>query len=167
MKEDSLKTFKYFRKKVSQCRIKIQRGTLCFRPVWDVMLKEEQLLQFKKPVSNGTNWRRKILYNFWWNYFGKFVWTQKKVTIIIAFHFMKRRLKMALIPFPQHFSENKKSTDGIIFNGSLSLYTPYSKKGGHSETLLNTCIAHSNSADLLLSNNASDRLSGDFDKKNQ
>ena len=29
---------------------------------------------------------------------------------------------------------------------------PYSKKGGHSETLLNTCIAHSNSADLLLSN---------------
>ena len=28
---------------------------------------------------------------------------------------------------------------------------PYSKKGGHSETLLNACIAHSNSADLLLS----------------
>ena len=51
--------------------------------------------------------------------------------------------------------------------GSLSLYPPYSKKGGHSETLLNTCIAHSNSADLLLSNNASDCLSGDFDKKNQ
>ena len=44
---------------------------------------------------------------------------------------------------------------------------PYSKKGGHSETLLNTCIAHSNSADLLLSNNASDWLSGDFDNKNQ
>ena len=46
-------------------------------------------------------------------------------------------------------------------------YIPYSKKEGHSETLLNTCIAHSNSADLLLSNNASDWLSGDFDKKNQ
>ena len=43
----------------------------------------------------------------------------------------------------------------------------YSKKGGHSETLLNACIAHSNSADLLLSNNASDWLSGDSDKKNQ
>ena len=43
---------------------------------------------------------------------------------------------------------------------------PYSKKGGHSETLLNACIAHSNSADLL-SNNASDWLSGDFDEKNQ
>ena len=52
--------------------------------------------------------------------------------------------------------------------GSLSLYPPlYSKKGGHSETLLNACNAHSNSADLLLSNNASDWLSGDFDKKNQ
>ena len=44
---------------------------------------------------------------------------------------------------------------------------PYSEKGGHSETLLNACIAHSNSADLLLSSNASDWLSGDFDKKNQ
>ena len=51
--------------------------------------------------------------------------------------------------------------------GSLSLYPPYSKKGGHSETLLNACIAQSNSADLLLSNNASDWLSGDFDEKNQ
>ena len=49
--------------------------------------------------------------------------------------------------------------------GSLPLYPPYSKKGGHGETLLNACIAHSNSADLLLSNNASDWLSGDFDKK--
>ena len=47
--------------------------------------------------------------------------------------------------------------------GSLSLFPPYSKKGGHSEMLLNTCIAHSNSADLLLSNDASDWLSGDFD----
>ena len=51
--------------------------------------------------------------------------------------------------------------------GSLSLYPPYSKKVGHSETLLDGCIAHSNSADPLLSNNASDWLSGDFDKKNQ
>ena len=54
-------------------------------------------------------------------------------------------------------------------SGSLSLCPPtlYSKKGGHSETLINTCIAHSNSADLLLSNNASDWLSGDIDNKNQ
>ena len=44
---------------------------------------------------------------------------------------------------------------------------PLQQKEGHSETLLNTCIAHSNSADLLLSNNASDWLSGDFDSTNQ
>ena len=27
------------------------------------------------------------------NYFGQFVWIENKVTIIVAFHFMKRRLK--------------------------------------------------------------------------
>ena len=44
---------------------------------------------------------------------------------------------------------------------------PTAKKGGHSETLLNTCIAHSNSANLPLFNNASDWLRGDFDNENQ
>ena len=44
---------------------------------------------------------------------------------------------------------------------------PHSKKGGQSETLLNTCVAQSNSADLLLFNNASDWLSGDLDNKSQ
>ena len=34
------------------------------------------------------------------NYFGQFVWIEKKrVTIIVAFHFMKRRLKMTLVVF--------------------------------------------------------------------
>ena len=48
--------------------------------------------------------------------------------------------------------------------GRLQYYCNYFYGGpGHSETLLDTCIAHSNSADLLLSNNASDWLSGDFD----
>ena len=28
------------------------------------------------------------------NYFGQFVWIEKKVTIIVAFHFMKHRLKI-------------------------------------------------------------------------
>ena len=40
---------------------------------------------------------------------------------------------------------------------------PYSKKGGQSETLLNTCIAHSNRPYLFLINNASDWLSEDVD----
>ena len=30
------------------------------------------------------------------NYFGQFVWIEKKVIIIVAFHFMKRRLKTML-----------------------------------------------------------------------
>ena len=51
--------------------------------------------------------------------------------------------------------------------GSLSLYSPLQQKGGHSETLLNTCIEHSNGAYLHLSNDDSDLLSGDFDNKNQ
>ena len=29
------------------------------------------------------------------NYFGQFVWIERKVNTIVAFHFMKRRLKMA------------------------------------------------------------------------
>ena len=33
------------------------------------------------------------------NYFGQFVWIEKKVTIIVAFHFMKRRLKNQRGPF--------------------------------------------------------------------
>ena len=44
---------------------------------------------------------------------------------------------------------------------------PTAKGGGQSETVLNTCIAHSNSANLLLFNNASDWLSKDFIDKSQ
>ena len=47
---------------------------------------------------------------------------------------------------------------------SVSQCPSLQQKGGQNETLLNTCIAHSNSADLLLSNNASDWLSEDFNK---
>ena len=39
---------------------------------------------------------------------------------------------------------------------------PTAKRGDIVKRLLNTCIAHSNSADLLLSNNASDWLSRDL-----
>ena len=65
--------------------------------------------------------------------------------------------------------QKKSGLPKIHLTWDLFHYIPPTAKkgGGHSETLLNTCIAHSNSADLLLSNNASDWLSGDFDKKNQ
>ena len=48
----------------------------------------------------------------------------------------------------------------------LSLYPPQ-QKGGNKETLFNTCITHTNRADMLLSNNSSELLSGDIDNKNQ
>ena len=35
------------------------------------------------------------------NYFGQFVWIEKKATIIVAFHFMKRRLKNQPHTLPQ------------------------------------------------------------------
>ena len=50
-----------------------------------------------------------------------------------------------------------------LFFGIFFAMSPLQQKGGPSETLLNTCIAHSNSADLLLFNNASDWRSEDFD----
>ena len=46
------------------------------------------LVQFAKPYG-AIIFRRTFK-----NYFGQFVWIEKKrVTIIVAFHFMKRRLK--------------------------------------------------------------------------
>ena len=55
-------------------------------------------------------------------------------------------------------SRDHRSVEGA---GSIPLCPPTAKRGGQSETILNTCIAHSN---LLLFNNVSDWLSGDFDK---
>ena len=46
------------------------------------------LVQFARP--NGAI----IFCRTFKNYFGQFVWIEKKVTIIVAFHFMKRGLKM-------------------------------------------------------------------------
>ena len=45
------------------------------------------LVQFARP--NGAT----IFCRTFKNYFGQFVWIEKRVTIIVAFHFMKRRLK--------------------------------------------------------------------------
>ena len=75
---------------------------------------------------------------------------------------MNRYERDILQPFLQIFT-NPDALGGL---GSLSL-CPRAAKRGQSETLLNTCIAHSNSADLLLFNNASDWLSRDFDNKSQ
>ena len=49
------------------------------------------------------------------NYFGQFVWIEKKVTIIVAFHFMKRRLKMT-------FQGTLQSNPSIRLPSSIRLY---------------------------------------------
>ena len=51
--------------------------------------------------------------------------------------------------------------------GLFHYIPPTAKRGGIVKRLLKTCIAHSNSADLLLFNKASDWLSGDFDNESQ
>ena len=45
------------------------------------------------------------------NYFGQFVWIEKKrVTIIVAFHFMKRRLKTSINGKSEIFTRQKEIT---------------------------------------------------------
>ena len=91
-----------FPKKVSQCRKKIERGDplvspgmVCYagkqeKPFWFSSLG--QMVQFGAIIFCRT----------FKNYFGQFVWIEKKrkkITIIVAFHFMKRRLKTFSIKF--------------------------------------------------------------------
>ena len=61
-------------------------GMVCYaekqgKPFWSSSLG--QMVQFDTIIF-GKTFR---------NYFGQFVWIEKKVTIIVAFHSMKRRLK--------------------------------------------------------------------------
>ena len=82
------------KKNVSQCRKKLKGGGL-FGLVRYGMLRGKSgktiLIQFARP--NGAI----IFCRTFKNYFGQFVWIEKKriATIIVAFHFMKRRLKNA------------------------------------------------------------------------
>ena len=86
-------------KKVSQCRKKIGRGDPLVSPgmVWYAGKQEkpfwfsslDQIVQFGAIIFCRT----------FKNYFGQFVWIEKKATIIVAFHFMKRRLKIGFTCF--------------------------------------------------------------------
>ena len=87
---------KKFRKNVSQCQKKIERGDslvspgmVCYaekqvKPFWSSSLG--QMVQFDTIIFRRT----------FKNYFGQFVWIEK-VTIIVAFNFMKRRLKTDIL----------------------------------------------------------------------
>ena len=76
-------------KKIERGDSLVSPGMVCYaekqvKPFWFSSL--DQIVQFDTIIFCRT----------FKNYFGQFVWIEKKkrkVTIIVAFHFMKRRLK--------------------------------------------------------------------------
>ena len=74
-------------KKIERGDSLVSPGMVCYaekqvKPFWSSSLG--QMVQFDTIIFCRT----------FKNYFGQFVWIEKKrVTIIVAFHFMKRRLK--------------------------------------------------------------------------
>ena len=79
-------------KKIERGDSLVSPGMVCYaekqvKPFWFSSL--DQIVQFDTIIFCRT----------FKNYFGQFVWIEKKkrkVTIIVAFHFMKRRLKMMI-----------------------------------------------------------------------
>ena len=77
-------------KKIERGDSLVSPGMVCYaekqvKPFWSTSLG--QMVQFDTIIFCRT----------FKNYFGQFVWIEKKrVTIIVAFHFMKRRLKNVL-----------------------------------------------------------------------
>ena len=81
-------------KNVSQCRKKIERGDSLVSPGM-VCYAEKQVKPFwSSSLGQMVQFDTIIFCRTFKNYFGQFVWIEKKVTIIVAFHFMKRRLKI-------------------------------------------------------------------------
>ena len=71
-------------KKIERGDSLVSPGMVCYaekqvKPFWSSSLG--QMVQFDTIIFCRT----------FKNYFGQFVWIEKKVTIIVAFHFMKRR----------------------------------------------------------------------------
>ena len=80
-------------------------GMVCYaekqgKPFWFSSLG--QMVQFDIKIFGRTSE----------NYFGQFVWIEKKVTIIVAFHFMKRRLNSCPI---NYLVLKFSTTDGRLF----------------------------------------------------
>ena len=89
-------------KKIERGDSLVSPGMVCYaekqvKPFWFSSL--DQIVQFDTIIFCRT----------FKNYFGQFVWIEKKkkrkVTIIVAFHFMKRRLKNLTIRLYKTFSK--------------------------------------------------------------
>ena len=80
-------------KKIERGDPLVSPGTVCYaeKPFWFSSL--DQMVQFGAIIFRRT----------FKNYFGQFVWIEKRVTIIVAFHSMKRRLKTVAFTFSRTF----------------------------------------------------------------
>ena len=84
---------KNFEKKCLAVPKKIERGDSLVSPGM-VCYAEKQVKPFwSSSLRQMVQFDTIIFFRTFKNYFGQFVWIEKKVTIIVAFHFMKRRLK--------------------------------------------------------------------------
>ena len=120
---------KKIRKNVSQCRKKIERGDSLVSPGM-VCYAEKQVKPFwSSSLGQMVQFDTIIFCRTFKNYFGQFVWIEKKrVTIIVAFHFMKRRLKNNCenkLFSTFSFSWQKVSWSG---NGTLARKTSFSRQ---------------------------------------
>ena len=88
-----------FSKKKSHNAENLKGGTLWSRPVWYVTRKTGKKHFWFSSLGQMVQFDTIIFCRTFKNYFGQFVWIEKKVTIIVAFHFMKRRLKIKGGPF--------------------------------------------------------------------
>ena len=93
---------------VSQCRKKL-KGDLLVLPFGMVCYAEKQGKPFWSSSLGQMEFDTIIFGRALKNYFGQFVWI-KKVTIIVAFHCMKRRLKTFGNQLNQYLNRSYLST---------------------------------------------------------
>ena len=115
-------------KKSRSTEKKLKTETLRSRPVWYVTRKNRKtfLVQIARP--NGAIWCNNILFRTLRNCFGQFVWIEKKrkTTLIVAFHFMKRRLKIGEVNM-SHFVSSEICHEITVWlvagkSGNLPVY---------------------------------------------
>ena len=98
-------------KKIERGESLVSPGMICYaekqvKPFWSSSLG--QMVLFDTIIFCRT----------FKNYFGQFVWIEKKVTIIVAFHFMKRRLKIN----HRHSFNNFYFLDNSVISGLSKKY---------------------------------------------
>ena len=88
---------KKFRKKCLAVPKKIESGDSLVSPGM-VCYAEKQVKPFwSSSLGQMVQFDTIIFCRTFKNYFGQFVWIEKRVTIIVGFHFMKRRLKTGVL----------------------------------------------------------------------